>query len=247
MNRKYLVALVLIGAFTLFASQAFAGIIVNVLALPGSGYSVDASGKAVTVTDPGAVVKLGVFATVSGTNATATDDGLWILNGALVQTHVNTANGTGALGLSSPDVPWGALSPFDQATQHAPAPVTADSIGIAGSTTTDTLITYKAAAIVNNTTLGQTYQLGTFNYAAQPIHTPAGGVFSSINWANSGAGTALQSFKIDGTPKNGLAASLALITSGAPVTCAAPPIPEPATLVLLGMGALALVFIRRRK
>jgi hypothetical protein len=57
-------------ALTGFAAQrACAGLMVNVLALPGSGYSVDPSGKSVTAPF-GTTVTLGVYARVSGTNAT---------------------------------------------------------------------------------------------------------------------------------------------------------------------------------
>ena len=57
-------------ALTAFHTQkAGAGLMVNVLALPGSGYTVDPGGKSVTAPF-GTTVTLGVYARVSGTNAT---------------------------------------------------------------------------------------------------------------------------------------------------------------------------------
>jgi hypothetical protein len=95
----------------------------------------------------------------------------------------------------------------------------------------------------SNTTLGQVYDLGMFNYSATATGS---GVFSTVNWANPGASTALLSFKIDGQTKNGLSAGLALVTIGAPVSIAAA-VPEPATLPMLITGLAAFAGTVRRK
>lgn len=66
-----------------------------------------------------------------------------------------------------------------------------------------------------------------------------------VPFINSSTGQQAFKYTVDGVLKTNSASNPIGVGSGAPVQLIG--IPEPSTLVLLGMGALALVFIRRRK
>jgi hypothetical protein len=107
-----------------------------------------------------------------------------------------------------------------------------------------------------NPIFGNQILLGTLSFtagdlAAGPttINARARGSTGAAAGANS-----LQQFRLDGTnvlagkgtgTPDAFVFTNPVIFSGAAVTVS--PVPEPSTIILLGMGALALVFIRRRK
>lgn len=240
--KKLCVALTAL-AIVMFASSAFAGLVVNVTAMPGSGYDVSADGKTVTL-QPGttATVMMQVWATLSGTNGDFLDEKLQTLAGGIQQTHVLPSGS--ALQLTDA-VTKGYLNPFDSLASSA-VNATPDLLGTAGATNQTNALAYRAATAQVNTSLATTYALGTFKFQAVP-QVGTNGVFSRINFVKAGSYVGGATFVIDGATKNGLSTSgLPLIEVGAPVACQVV-IPEPSTIILLGMGALALAFIRRRK
>jgi hypothetical protein len=236
MNRKFCVVLATL-AIVMFASSAFAGLMVDVKALAGTGYEVSADGKTVTVL-PGTTpaINFGIWATVSGTDG-VTNEKLQTMAGGVVQTEV--IPNASALALADATTK-GYKNPFDtQAT--AAVTISKNLLGVASATSTTGCLNFRAASAIAAPSDPYSWQLGTFLLNAAP--GAANGIFSSINWSLPAGGTTAI-FTIDGQNKTA-GTGAALLSVGAPVTVAT--VPEPATLVLLGMGALALVFIRRRK
>jgi hypothetical protein len=243
MMRKLFLVLGALALVAFCVGSANAGIIMDIKVGPGAGYDVAADGKTVTVTDPAAVLALQVWATVSGTNAVATDDTIQAVWGAVQATGLNTAVGTGRLQLTDAGTK-GYISPFDNLASQAVT--SADTLlGLTGAPAIG-MLAYRSASPVVNSSLGQSYPLGTASWAMTGL-TGQAGALASINFLlpspNSVSGA---TFRIDNVAKTGTTGA-SLLTLGAPVTVNVATIPEPTTLVLLGMGALALVFIRRRK
>ncbi|MCC6123606.1 MAG: PEP-CTERM sorting domain-containing protein [Pirellulales bacterium] len=241
MNQKFCVALVAL-AIVMFATSSFAGLVMNLTAMPGPGYSVSPDGKQVIV-PPGVPtpILMQVWCSLSGTNGVFTDDKMQTIAGGVKQTQVQPSGSHLEL---TDTVTKGYLAPFDFGSSSA-VNVAPLLLGTDGATASTGSLVYRSASAVTNTSLETHYALGTVQMIAMP-QPGTNGVFSTVNWAKAGAYLGGATFVIDNSPKNGNATSgYPLISVGDPVQVAA--IPEPSTIILLGMGALALVFIRRRK
>lgn len=231
MKRKFAVTLMLLAVFCLVASSAFAGLVVSVKVAPGQAD--------VAYTADGAEVQAGtqllmqVWASVVGADQIANNDKLQTVSGGIKLT------GAGALALDTTNNPYGYAAPFAEST--AVPTVTETQLGLGASTAAAGPMWWRAAALQVDTELNQSYLLGTFKYTAG-----AAGTKGEINYLKPGAAVGTLTFVMDGSSKTGLAASGGNITTAGTV-CTVTAVPEPSTLVLLGLGALALVFVRRRK
>jgi hypothetical protein len=194
----------------------------------------------ISITGPGGVKEVQpgtttgeIWATVTGTDA-AKAEGLTTVTGAIQLTGAGNfapwvpaenyaAPFTFAIGAGEGAVD---LSPDGKLLGHAGA------TAIAGSH-----IFYARTGTTGGEVGGGPFKLGTFT-----ANLEAG---DTVNFLKSGASLAMYTFKVDGTTKNGsTTGGYALVSVSAdPLRC----VPEPSTFILLGMGALALVFIRRRK
>jgi hypothetical protein len=240
MNRKLCV--ILAAMVVMFASSAFAGLLINVQAVPGDGYTVADGGKSINVIDPSALVQFEVFATISGKNAILTDERYTMVSGGFKLTR--SSGNTSALSL--PDVlaedgvtvlTKGYLPPYDSLKTSA-VTITDTLIGKEGATNATGAWAARTANSVFTTHSPETYALGYFALTVRTDGYYDGPI--SVNYVKPGTGIGAYTFTIDG-----VAGTAADISVGMPCTLLA--IPEPATLVLLGMGALALVFVRRRR
>lgn len=90
-------------------------------------------------------------------------------------------------------------------------------------------------------------KMGSFVWTATKV-TPGSistSVLSAVPWISSSTQKGVYKYLQDGVTYSNITTDPGSFGTGATVTLTT--VPEPATLVLLGMGALALVFVRRRK
>jgi hypothetical protein len=232
---------------------------VDVRALPGVGYQVTPDGAMVTILDPAAVVNFELYAVVQGTNTSFADEQISGIHGKLLNTVQGSSALTGNLGLPPGEY---VAKPFpcynDPFAFSTNAPIAQDlngdglkDIGGLADATTTGWFTAVASPAAPNTAMVQNWTLGTFNYGVATV--PADGlgtegdrvVDAVVTWAKRNSTTAIGG-KIDNisiTSSN--VGTYLSVGPGVQITHLV--VPEPSTLILLGMSALALIFIRRRK
>jgi len=130
------------------------------------------------------------------------------------------SNGTERQYDPNPDMEWGGPVPATSVTgSFYPASISAVKVNADGS-----------------------LLLGSFTWTATQIG-PGTSAISAFPYMNATTQNGIFKYAVDGVTLSNAAANN--ITSGGPVPLVG--VPEPSTIILLGMGALALVFIRRRK
>jgi hypothetical protein len=241
MKRSVLVALIIILATGVFVNISSAGLIMSVKAAEGTDYTIDSTTGNVTL-NPGvtsATINMEVWASLSGNEATPATT-LTTIAGGVRQVH-GPAYGTGSK-LVLPTTPAkGYVAPYgDFATQDVTT--TDDLLGLSGATSSVGALVYSWTNATSVAT-SQNINVGKFTYDAVANGL---GEIASINFVKPGSGRGNATFVMNGTVYDGRTTSGGqYISVGNPVTVSAA-VPEPATLVLLGMGALAFVFIRRK-
>jgi hypothetical protein len=240
MNRKLCVSLSVLALFCLIASSAFAGVIMDVRALPSAGVIVSPDGKTITVdpsTPVGTVINLALVATVSGSDTTLDNDGIQTMFSGIEAEVLSSA-------VEGKFTGYAYTSPFT--TLSDPVAIMDNLIGNKSPVASSGggYLEPRAASMQFNSTGAAEYQLLTVTYEITAINSDAGPTLS-FQWQYPVAALSTMAFKIDGVQKNGLAAGQEFVTQGEPITTMY--IPEPSVLILLGMGALALLAYRRRK
>ncbi len=224
----------------LAASSAFAGLVIDVIAVAGDGYSVSDNGKSVMPTTSNAVITLKIVATLSGTSDAA--EKLQTIFGGFSQTIGTQVTGNLVNGAFE--------SPFDQSIAAVSASDTdgdgyIDLIGNQSPTAINGGGYWIARAATAQ--IGNSFTLGTFYYEIESLHYS--GLCTSINYVLPAAIVTAATFYIDGIVKTGQASGsttsgYSLISAGTPVVIG---VPEPSSLALLGLGGLALLAVHRRK
>ena len=233
MRNMKIVALVVVLA--LISNAAFANLIVDLKPVSLNG-TVNPSADALLNLNVGDQVVIDVWATVTGTAPYT----LLAAQGGLIETPTAT-------GLKG-DMSWGTAKD-DAATYIYEAPFNSGSIPSPGRTnafgdiqippTAGALNGFGASNVAYSSVGANGVKLGHFTYTVKETGDGSAAEISFLpTLTASGA-----KWKENGATKTGATAGAYL--AGSTVRCGT--IPEPATLVLLGMGALALVFVRRRK
>lgn len=213
---------------------------------------------------PGTTMNFSVYAVVTGADQTATNDGFQAVHGSilsqtggqlanivgLVNTGDHSGGATGFNGSSAQDTAGG----FNQnaAATTALADLDADTdidVGnTAGGTATAGIwlprsasMTTAGTAVTYNGAVGQEFLIGTLSVAVPAADT--GDI--TLNFLLQSANIGNATFQVDGSPKNGTVGSGGTITSDGLIITA--PVPEPASLALIGLGAIGLVVARRRR
>jgi len=246
--------LVTVFAFVLLCTVAQAGLVtIDVLAQDGLGYAVTDGGKTVLVQQSGATINFKATATISGSTS-PTLDSLQTIWGGFVQTLGADAKVKGNMAFGAYNSGFATLA----ATPVANVDLNGDQykdVGLQNPSATASNPGYFSARATAQT-LGHVFDLGTFSLTDS---TPAGTVYagsqlvidSTINYVKPIVNTSVYSFKIDNGVKNGGTsgglAGYPLVVAGTACTIEHQTFPEPSTLILLGMGCLALLAIRRRK
>jgi hypothetical protein len=218
--RKFSIVFVVLCVVALVANAAFAGLVIKVTGPDGA-----------TTVGPG-TFQGEIWATVTGSDADLTNEYLVTVCGGLQLAGAGTF---------SPFVPATNLqAPFTFGVAN-PVDTSADGklIGHGGQTAFSGQL-YMKSGTSSNPNPGERgdgpYKLATFT-----VNNAAAG--DVVSFLKAGANLATLSYRWDGTNNvNGGGTSWnAVVTT--PLTV----VPEPSTMILLGMGALALVFVRRRK
>lgn len=257
MSQKFCVTLVIAALIALIASPVLAEIIpagtqqllIGVRALDGAGYTVTDDGKTVTMDEGTSPVSVGlrVYAILSGSNATLTDDALQTIYGGIRRTYDTVNNPAGincVIDMASSDTtPY--TAPFDASATAIS--VTSAMVGNAAPAAyaTGGYFIARSLAMQYNSTDDQVWDLGDVQMIVTCQGTGVGDVAdATINYVKPLQNTATATFRVDNTGKTG-ATGYALIVAGTPITVKC--VPEPSTLIMLGMGCLALLAYRRRK
>jgi len=239
------VALVVVG---FVAGYACAGLVLDVTALGGSSnYDVSPDGKTVTLKGTGGYdVNFKLRAIIEDANDLFTDDSLTTVFGGIKESNINTAVAAGKLqlqdsGSAGPYHAKGGLAPFDQS---AGTPTVTDTLlGLENSTSTSSMVWTAGTTPQNgNDTNLDHWDLGVFQFHVASLGGAQGNA-ATVNYVKAGKGVATYTFKIDTSVKNGNT-GYDLVTVGGDVTLKC--VPEPSTLILLGMAGLALLAIRRK-
>jgi hypothetical protein len=241
------VMLVCFAILAVCVSSASADLIVNMLAtgVTGPGNIVSPDGMQVTLAAPG-VVTFGVYVQPQGVDG-INNEGLLSVDGSFVATL-----GTGVLGNA---ISCTLASEFN-ATSNGASPGTIQDLnsdgrmdigGTVQNSATGWIVPISTTYPLHRETpsLDAEFLVATIEYAVDTVDLS--GTSSVFNWVrrlgNSAAGNA--SWTQDGIPMTGNKNTPETYRSAGSIEMI--PIPEPSTLILLGMGALALLAIRRRK
>jgi hypothetical protein len=224
------------------ASTSYAGLLVDLRPVAGTGYTVLGDGKTVSFSAPGVFnVNYELWGVMTGTDGTLTNDGLQTVTGGvenvpLVGPSINKFTAFTIANYVAPfTASTGAISRTD------------NLIGTKGATTTTNAIVAGAPTpMPMNTASVNSYKLAAFTSEAT-VSGLNGQPFASVNYVKAGNGIPTYTFMMDGTPRNGMAAGNALVTVGAPVQLVGE-VPEPGTFVLLGAGVFGVgLMLWRRK
>ena len=221
------------------ASTSYAGLLIDVRPVAGPGYTV--AGKNVTFDAAGSYpVNYEMWAVVTGDNATLTDDGVQTVYGGVRNTAGASANTNQFTTFTKAQY----VDPF-AADTSASVTVAPNLIGLEGGTTGSMIM--RSLTMLVNTDTTNSYKLAAFTSQAT-VGCARWPSLRLCELCQAGWLTwALSLSESMAVSKNGTAAGAALVTAGAPVTLTAGVVPEPGTLVLLGMGGLGLVCLWRRK
>jgi hypothetical protein len=242
MNRILFLTLVV---FAFLCTVAQAGLLtIDVIALEGTGYQVADSGKTVIPMEPGTTINFKVTATISGSTSPSTDS-LQSVWGGFVQTLLPGYMFAGDMAFGAYTTTFSTLA----ASQVANVDLNADGykdVGLQNPSASSSNPGYfqaRASALQ----LGHVFDLGTFKLTdthASVFDFIYGGVLvtdSTINYVKPIPFMGAYSFKVDNTVRNGLAAGgWPLVSIGTPVSLKHY-IPEPSTLIMLGMGTISLL------
>jgi hypothetical protein len=237
-NMKIIALVAMIG---LVSSVAFGGLIVDLRAVSATGTSHVTDAKDVVIGGAGDVITFQVWATVSGSTSIPVSQTFQTAGMNITET---VPSGGAVHGDMGPMSLLAYESQF-QATSTIPNLLT-NAAGDKDFSDTSAGNTWfvNAPAMLDAT---NPIQLGTITYKVKSIL--AGGDATMLNIVPTTGTKFAALYAIDNVLKyantKGGTPSAYLFTAGAPVTTTA--IPEPSTLILLGMGVLSLLFIRRRK
>jgi hypothetical protein len=239
--------LAMVALVALISNVAFAGLIVDLRAVSGTGSTVVTDAKHVQVGAVGDTITLQVWAQLSGSST-----GTYQFQSAQgFVTETVPANFS-----SKGDLSWGTTkgpnyvytAPYD--TSSLPSTTTNSAGDKEIGTTAVNAFSARQGSMLAATT--DPFQLGFLTYTVNAI-SPTGTALTTINWVPKNTNTGAL-YYVDGTKYSGNTTAGGVgtgtpfaFTGGTDPISVTAVVPEPATLVLLGMGALALVFIRRRK
>jgi hypothetical protein len=258
--KKLLTLCVVLAAIALISANAFAGIMLDLTAVDGTNQIQLTPGQTGTI-------PLQVWVTLTGADAEGTNEGL-LTAYAGFKTLSNTGL-TGLVGFETskadnfakgfqPGVapPTGTLVAGIGGIMDLGNVATKSTLPAFGCTAGTTATAYNSYSGMSNSLVpgGVRMLLTTLQYDISGAGGPADAkaVISAalpITGAGFSSAIAALTWKEDGlttTSKKwwpGATATVATVGSGVTLTI----VPEPSTIILLGMGALALVFVRRRK
>jgi hypothetical protein len=243
---KKMKILVLVALVALMSNVAFAGMMVELRAVSATGTTTVTDAHNVVAGAVGDTIQLQVWATLSGSS---TGNYQFQLAQGFVTETVPT--GYKAKG----DLTWGTTT--GQSNYVYTAPYNTSSLP---STTTNTAGDKEIGLLATNAfsarqgsmavATGDPFQIGVLTYTINALNAN-GTANTTVNFVpkntNTGASYYVDATKYSGNTNvsgSGTTAPFAY-TAGSGVTITTV-VPEPSTLILLGMGALALVFIRRK-
>jgi hypothetical protein len=232
--------LVLVAVIALVANVTFAGLLVD---LRATGSLATADGKTISL-DPsaaaGTAVNIEVWAQITGGDAT---NRLKSLQGWMVETASATPAAKGDMSVTGDKYAiygdifgTGAVLPqIGRGTANTLNPWGDREINV-------TNYPFNPRNSAEYTTVGnEWFYVGHFTYTTNTAAV-AGGIDTLINFNPKSTSATGADYYVGTTKCTGTTAGYA--SNGAiTVKC----VPEPSTIVLLGLGALALVFVRRRK
>lgn len=222
-----------VGLAAIASTPAFGSLIVDLRVMDGASPS--ATPKQVTVSS-GSVVTLGLFATVSGNDSVATNDGLQSLYGSVLSTPASNGP-VGNLSSVALASPFNGQFSTGGTVQDLNALPGLD-VGGAANNNADGFIFPRSASMTLGTSAstGTTeFFLGTLQWTVSQA-TEVGD--TSLNFIIRNT-TSAAVWREDGTNRAPLTASF---SAGSPVVASV--IPEPASLALVGLASLA--GLRRR-
>lgn len=221
------------------ASLASAALTIDLRVLDGS--AVSPTPKAVTVTKPGDVVQLGLFATVTGANSVATDDGVQSFYGSIVSTLTGNGAATGDMSAVTLLAPFNGSLSSPGTVQNVNGQPGLD-VGSADNSNSANFLFARSSSLTpgTSTTSGSTeFLVATLNWTVTSV--PAGG--TTVLEFLARTGTTVATWREDNANKAPINGTYAV---GSPITVTtAAVVPEPAALAS-ALPALALLTRRRR-
>lgn len=229
--------LALVATIVLFTNTIFAGLVVDLRAVSVNGTTdtVSSDQKTVTVTNVGDVVKFELWASVQGYSDPNQAQTITLLRGWLKETVPSVSSYLRGDMATIPATGATAADVYGPVFNYNPLPhLSLNAYG--DKEFGDSNYAWDVRAAAAQDAKAPLY-IGTFSYTVTALasQTTTPTVIDFV--PKTSAFGAL--WMMDGAGKTGSGG----FTSAGPVSI----VPEPATLVLLGMSALALIFVRRRK
>ena len=238
MNRTSMQRLLISGAAAVvglgMAQSSLGALIVDLRVMNGAAPS--ATPKSVTVSN-GDVVHLGLYATVTGVNGLATDDGLSSLYGSVVSTLTGTGAAIGDMSAVTLAAPFNGDNSTGGTVQDLNSQAGLDVGGTTASNAAGFIFARSNAQVLGTSTnTGSTeFFLGTLDWTVSSTPSSGTTLLAFVNRATTTAAV----WREDGASK---APANGAFTAGTPVNVS---VPEPAAAALIGLAIPAL--LRRRK
>lgn len=245
--KKVLVALFAVAIYVgFFAPQVNANLIIDVRAASSTGNTVVSDSKTVSVGGVGDVVHFEIYAVTTGSDGDITNDGVQMVCGNIVQTRDSTlwsVRGNMSNSFLHPlfFYPFARLGKIQDINDDGDVDIGKK----AGGLTFDYWIAHSGVPSMNTTSTSQF--LGSFDWTVTEVH---GGVTNpvstTINFDPNISDIVNDSaYRIDGVVYTHLNRTTPPSGAGAPINISY--VPEPSTVVLLGMACLAMFAVHRRK
>ena len=246
MTRKLIVLFSVFAMLCLIAAPAMANLIVQIQPLTINGGAVDHNLTSLTV-NPGDVIAFQLVGNISG----AGDSGVNAVKGSLVQKLATLISGTwntevmGNLSVVTLSAEFAYNYPTTSHGGVANQDVNADGFALDTGSTAASATNYildEHTSITGHGVSGDV--LGTFTYTVSAVDAVSQ-IPTSLNWlfGTNGAAAGKAAWTESGSSWN--SSTSTNYTAGTPISLNV--VPEPAVLILISMGALALLLFRRRQ